>query len=270
MLLATYSSNADKAVKDCSNVRHNWEKYRVRVLGEAESYSQARRKLKKAEMTSDLQTDSEAERGPRKRKKRRFSTSESEEETCAPRKAPPPPPVTLLSSAQPRCDSPPSVSAVTSVQTPKEPHITKASGVQRDSFIKVLTILEDMKDTLSVHGRMLQTLLRQQDKPYTAPSLPEGMLPLKNLDDVQAVEQKLEDQEFFKNMVCVVSEIGGRTVDEATRRMMAYLMSNELACQYNYVGRHGKRQFQGLRLFEVFYDPSVTHMGCPTGDQCGN
>ncbi|KAL6485086.1 hypothetical protein MHYP_G00071310 [Metynnis hypsauchen] len=35
--------------------------------------------------------------------------------------------------------------------------------------------------------------------------------------------------------------------------MMAFVMANELACQYNFVGRHGKRYFQGLRLFEVFY-----------------
>ncbi|XP_076849015.1 uncharacterized protein LOC143497116 [Brachyhypopomus gauderio] len=86
------------------------------------------------------------------------------------------------------------------------------------------------------------------------PTLPEGAaFPLKTVDDVLAVEQELEDQEFLKNVVCVLSEIGGRTVDEATRRMMAFLMANELACQYNFVGRHGKRQFQGLRLFEVFY-----------------
>ncbi|XP_076849014.1 uncharacterized protein LOC143497115 [Brachyhypopomus gauderio] len=61
--------DVNKAVRDCTNPQENWERYRIRVLGEAVSYTQAREKLKKAEMTSDLQTDSEAERGPRRRRK---------------------------------------------------------------------------------------------------------------------------------------------------------------------------------------------------------
>ncbi|KAG2471018.1 CNFN protein, partial [Polypterus senegalus] len=50
-------------------------------------------------------------------------------------------------------------------------------------------------------------------------------------------------RERRKIPVSVLSEMGGRTVDEATRRMMAFLMIKDLACQYNFVGRHGKRQF---------------------------
>ncbi|KAI7803181.1 hypothetical protein IRJ41_003671 [Triplophysa rosa] len=53
--------------------------------------------------------------------------------------------------------------------------------------------------------------------------------------------------------VALVAEIGGSTVDEATRRMMAFLFDHPLSREYNFVGRHGKREFRGLRLFEVVY-----------------
>ncbi|KAL7866041.1 hypothetical protein SRHO_G00112880 [Serrasalmus rhombeus] len=83
---------------DCTNPQGNWERYHVRVLGEAGSYAQAREKLRKAEMTSDLQTDSEAERGPRRRRKRKLSSSESEEEANEFFKPPPQPTRKLLSA----------------------------------------------------------------------------------------------------------------------------------------------------------------------------
>ncbi len=49
----------------------------------------------------------------------------------------------------------------------------------------------------------------------------------------------------------MVAEIGGSTVDEATRRMMAFLLDHPLSREFNFVGRHGKREFRGLKLLEV-------------------
>lgn len=51
----------------------------------------------------------------------------------------------------------------------------------------------------------------------------------------------------------MVSDIGGTSVDDATRRMMKYIMSNELALDYNMFGRHGKKKFKDLNLFSVAY-----------------
>ena len=57
----------------------------------------------------------------------------------------------------------------------------------------------------------------------------------------------------------MVAKIGGTTIDEATRRMMAFLMENELARQYNFVGHHGKHEFRGLKLSEVVYGVFTFH-----------
>lgn len=53
--------------------------------------------------------------------------------------------------------------------------------------------------------------------------------------------------------VAMVGEIGGTTLDDTTRRIMAFLMSHELALQYNLFGRHGKYKFRDLRLFDVVF-----------------
>ncbi|XP_026043083.1 uncharacterized protein LOC113033477 isoform X1 [Astatotilapia calliptera] len=122
-------------------------------------------------------------------------------------------------------------------------------------FVRVLTLLEDIKDTQRVHSRMLQSLLTQRDGPVAA-VLPEGaVFPIRTVADVAALEQKLADPVFLKEVVSVVAEIRGSTVDEATRRMMAFIMDNALSRQYNFVGCHGKREFRGLKVFEVLYGP---------------
>ena len=51
----------------------------------------------------------------------------------------------------------------------------------------------------------------------------------------------------------MVADIGGTSVDDATRRMMRFILSNELALEYNMFGRHGKKKFKDLSLFSVVY-----------------
>ncbi|KAG1954663.1 hypothetical protein F2P79_008843 [Pimephales promelas] len=46
--------------------------------------------------------------------------------------------------------------------------------------------------------------------------------------------------------VGMVTEIGGRAVDEAIKRKMTTPFQ-----EYNFVGHHGKREFRGLKLFEI-------------------
>ncbi len=49
----------------------------------------------------------------------------------------------------------------------------------------------------------------------------------------------------------MVAEIGGSTVDEEARRTMAFLLDYPLSREFNFVGRHGKREFQRLKLLKV-------------------
>lgn len=69
-------------------------------------------------------------------------------------------------------------------------------------FARLLTVLEEIKETQRVHGRMIQSLLTQQDARAVA-ALPEDIVfPLRTVSDITAMEQKLSDPTFQKQVVC--------------------------------------------------------------------
>lgn len=94
--------------------------------------------------------------------------------------------------------APPSTpSRVVTQQSPRQ----FVQGTNASMFVRVLTLLEDIKETQKVHSRMLQSLLKQHDGPATA-LLPEGaVFPLRTVADVEALEQKLADTVFLKEVV---------------------------------------------------------------------
>lgn len=58
---------------------------------------------------------------------------------------------------------------------------------------------------------------------------------------------------FVTPQIAAVADIGGATVDGATRRMMAFLLEHKFSRGFNFLGRNGKRGFKPLKLFEVVY-----------------
>lgn len=81
------------------------------------------------------------------------------------------------------------------------------SGFNDGMLARILTVLEEIKETQRVHGRMMQTHLRQRDAPAVS-ALPEGtVFPLKTVSDVQNMEQKLADPTFLKEVVSMSESI---------------------------------------------------------------
>lgn len=48
-----------------------------------------------------------------------------------------------------------------------------------------------------------------------------------------------------------MGDIGGRTLDELTRRVMKFAFKTELAIKFNVSGANGKKAFSNTRLFEA-------------------
>ncbi|XDV26361.1 hypothetical protein PO909_030105 [Leuciscus waleckii] len=156
------------------------------------------------------------------------------------------------SSAQ-QLASPTAGGTSSSAQQLASPTARGTSPTCETMFTKLLTVLEEVKETQRVHGKMLNALLKKQDGSVL--EVPEGVvLPLKTQADLEALDQKLGDRSLMSAVVAMVADVGGTSVDDATRRMMKYIFSNELAMEYNLFGRHGKKKFKDLRLFNVMYE----------------
>ncbi len=75
-----------------------------------------------------------------------------------------------------------------------------ASPTCEAMFTKLLTILEEVKETQHVHGKMLTVLLKKQDGSVV--EVPEGVvLPLKTQADLEALDQKLGDHTVMSAVV---------------------------------------------------------------------
>jgi len=73
-------------------------------------------------------------------------------------------------------------------------------NIDRAMFIKLVTLLEEVKDTLKLHGQMLNALLKKNSIPVMA--IPDGaVFPLANVEDVIAMNEKLSDPEFISAVV---------------------------------------------------------------------
>ncbi|XDV26223.1 hypothetical protein PO909_029985 [Leuciscus waleckii] len=249
--------NVTKAVKDRQKPEESWPKYSIRVLGWAGTFEAARKKCKKAEATSDLQTDGDDLPARRKRRAPKPLLASSEEETDIEGDVlPPTPPEAFVSK---KIGLSMSLLGGSPTQSPGHRAAQLLRGqslapqkIDGAMFITLVTLLEEVKDTLKLHGQMLNTLLKKDSMPVMA--IPDGaVFPLANVEDVIAMNEKLSDPEFMSAVVAMVADIGGSSLEDATRRMMKFLMVPELQRQYNVTGRMGKLCFKDLRLFEVFY-----------------
>ncbi|XP_026095585.1 uncharacterized protein LOC113067408 isoform X1 [Carassius auratus] len=281
--------NMAKAVIEQQDPHTDWATYKLTVKRKVATYEIARTKLVEYEQNTDVPTESDSTEnmGRGRRKKRRVILSSDDEDdvnwsgsqirptppstlrsvltpppppsTLRSVLTPPPPPSTLSSSpssARPTLPPPlgnlrwPDVSTHHHVTTSPE---TSQRQIRGNMFVRILTLIEEMKETQKIQGRMLQTLLQQRGNIGTTfSSTPEGF-PLKTVRDVEIMEEKLANPNFMSELVAAVTDIGGGTVDEATKRMMTFLLDHGLSRQYNFVGRNWKREFKALKLYEVIY-----------------
>ncbi|XP_026124671.1 uncharacterized protein LOC113106869 isoform X5 [Carassius auratus] len=281
--------NMAKAVIEQQDPHTDWATYKLTVKRKVATYEIARTKLVEYEQNTDVPTESDSTEnmGRGKRKKRRVILSSDDEDdvnwsgsqirptppsTLRSVLTPPPPPSTLRSVLTP-APPPSTLSSSPSSARPTLPpplgnlrwpdvsthhHVTMSPEtsqrqIRGNMFVRILTLIEEMKETQKIQGRMLQTLLQQRGNIGTTfSSTPEGF-PLKTVRDVEIMEEKLANPNFMSELVAAVTDIGGGTVDEATKRMMTFLLDHGLSRQYNFVGRNGKREFKALKLYEVIY-----------------
>ncbi|KAF0704489.1 DUF4806 domain-containing protein, partial [Aphis craccivora] len=77
---------------------------------------------------------------------------------------------------------------------------------------------------------------------------------IKTVEEVQNIEIKLMDTTFEKQMINLVSQIGGLNVHNFIKRVYARLYTNELATQYSWTGFRNNNPLQHLKLTKIIKD----------------
>lgn len=72
-------------------------------------------------------------------------------------------------------------------------------------MIRILTVLEEMKETQRVQNGMLQALLLQNKQKRDPSQLPQdAKFPIKDVATFKVVEQQLQNEDFAKALVRVI------------------------------------------------------------------
>nr|XP_020444436.1 uncharacterized protein LOC109953328 [Monopterus albus] len=112
---------------------------------------------------------------------------------------------------------------------------------------EILTTMETIKQQQQIILLQLQNNLR---KPIEVPEV--TGIPLKTLEELLNLEQSVAAQgEHKQKLVTYFGLAGGLTIKETVWRIMAKLMTNQLAKQINWRGVHGKYGFEQLVLKDV-------------------
>lgn len=97
-------------------------------------------------------------------------------------------------------DSSPCVSPGSSTTHSVTNPIAAPQHINGAMFVKLLTLIEEVKDTQRVHGQMLNTLLKKDAMPVL--EIPDGaVFPLTKVDDVNSMNERLSDTGFMSAVV---------------------------------------------------------------------
>ncbi|KAG7454090.1 hypothetical protein MATL_G00263860 [Megalops atlanticus] len=230
----------------------DWRRYPCKMIKTFDTYAEARQYLSKAEH-SDLQSDID-EGGKRKRRaklhyeddswgsvaKRKTQRIAIEEGDSSgdeangsrlhlpPPLLPPPPPQPQFGSFLAELEPAPPATA-----NDTWPNTLECAGYPywKDAFKTVLQCLEEVKGQVADLHRKVDLFLLQNSP--TNHEEHEVQLPVRTMEELIIIEKKLQDDTFKKILSRKLSLIGGLDTKTTVWRVMAALLTNPLASQFN-------------------------------------
>ncbi|CAL1301933.1 unnamed protein product [Larinioides sclopetarius] len=243
-----------KMVLSSAEPCEDWLKLPVKVLYTAGSYERARRKLKKAEDTSNLSSESEANESRRKRRKRNEDSSRAVDADLIDYEYPLlPMPVSLHRQL-------PSTSSFTSHDPPlpTPPMNTQPSSSNEAFQRKVLRLLEEIKEDQAE----LRAMIQSSSKIATNSSIPEDFtLPLNSPEELHEFNEYLLNKENFSRFCTYFGSFGGQSYNSLVRRILTTVLTNQLSLRYNWRGTNGiKLAFQNFKnVIQMILDSVRNH-----------
>ncbi|XP_038063048.1 uncharacterized protein LOC119733746 [Patiria miniata] len=264
-------SRIDKAVQKCeAPTNDEYEQFPCRVLLKTAAFEKGRAKVRQAQDTSDLATEAETEVPPKRRKRPnpRYQMDSSSDEEMTPRQAAnsqktmfnipatstsfvPSPPASLIQSGSPSGSLIQPTSPSGSLNLPRS--FSPCTATEK----KILTMIERSNMIAAENRAILIQILRKvnvSERDLENGGLPEGVtFPLKLLKDVRELEGLVQNFEKEKLLVTYLSNIGGENLGSTVRRILACVLTNDLAKQYNWIGKGTKEAFCKLRMVNVIH-----------------
>ncbi|KAL0128518.1 hypothetical protein PUN28_003684 [Cardiocondyla obscurior] len=237
----------DKAVKLMEDPKCTWVQHPiVKIYGTYNNYELARRKLKDAELLSDINSGSEVQENLKKSRKIRaaktFNDSSNDE----------------LSDDLVLTDIPqfPTKRFKTAKNRLTPFKNNKNLQIETDNFqrfvIKKLVAIELKINAIERHQKLILEKLpfnNNEDKKNIDVS---HDFPLKNENDLQDMENKLQDNEVYrKQLIKQLSRVTCRDIKTSCIHLMKKVFSNYLAANYSWYGAKKKEKFSQLQICKV-------------------
>ncbi|CAG9822097.1 unnamed protein product [Phaedon cochleariae] len=260
--------HAKKTVPNVDLLRHDFKNGLHHVLGDHSNcregiynLDKAKEKLKQAEFTSDVQSDSELDSQTIKRRRiapRKLYESESEEsETNEEFLDLPRPPqiksktsqLSQKSSVEKNRVGTPSVDSKRDSMT-STPIVQKSDTNQISGYQQILRTLEYIKE----QNKQILALLNSRggsfsnQASYNLDNLPVE-IPLSSNEDLNILENFLKEDQNLRNLMSYLSSLGGKDHIVQTNNCLRRLLTNDFSCQFSFMGkRGGKKAFSDLLL----------------------
>ncbi|XP_042912825.2 uncharacterized protein, partial [Parasteatoda tepidariorum] len=286
-----------KLVVKLSKPSADWICHEAKLLGEYETYEDARKDLSKAEERSDLESDAEKGKGKRRKIAKKLNIGSSSDEDV-----PVPPffsnsltfsestgivapivPVDFFLECLPKEKQLPEGSVVIAAND-ETPDLTFHNIPADDDTSPVLS--DDLSGSSSpttnnqvlmkqmmLMDEKLKLILQNQETLYNmlqANAVVQNnseeelnfILPISSMEDIDQVEKELADSKTQEILIKRLSTCGGGTVDATVKRTLVKLLSNSVAENFSWLGAKGKRNFSLLKLSAIVFsavrrNPSV-------------
>ncbi|CAC5397968.1 unnamed protein product [Mytilus coruscus] len=99
---------------------------------------------------------------------------------------------------------------------------------------KLLTILEEVKGQVTQNTKLINNLIKKEDKPTDGNDIPEGIhLPVSTREDFEALDERIQNENTGKKLINHLGTACGENVTECTRRTLKYSITNQLAMGFN-------------------------------------
>lgn len=115
---------------------------------------------------------------------------------------------------------------------------------------KILACIEEVKVQVHLNTRLLQAMATKIDSIGNADDLEETNLqgidinfPISTKGDLLHANNLLENEDHRRKLVKSLKAIGRESVKASVRRLLAHLISNQVAQQINWLGKGGKIAF---------------------------